>query len=497
MKKMIINNQFIKFSLLLFLVFAKLTVHSQNTSDLGEKKWNKEDCIQPWSENLRYWQFKGEPVMLLGISQTDHLFLLDDLEKQLDEMKAVGANYVRNTMSQREGIELKPYRLLPNKKFDMDHWNEDYWRRFQDMLQWTFERDIIVQIEVWDRFDYSNKYWQHSPWRPGNNINYTYQQSGFAESYDEHPSHDKQPFFHTIPGMEMYLEKYDIIRHYQEKFVSKMLSYSLNYGHVLYCMNNETSTPAEWGQYWIKFIKDKAVEKGMKVCTTDMFDDAFDADKAIHTPIIFRDPEHYVFADISQVNSRIYNDVHWEKLKLLISLVNQHPRPSNHVKIYGGGFTIWGTGALEDQIERFWRDLLGGSAAVRFHRPGPTEGDAITYYRSGSIKAARILENQIKFWDVTPHMELLQNRESNEAYLAAKPGEKYVLYFTYGGSVDLDLSAAKGTFEITWISISEGITTRTTSAQVYKRTEKTIDGGSIVTVSAPYKGGWIAGIVKR
>ena len=65
--------------------------------------------------------------MLLGGSNTDHLFLLDDLKDHLDEMKAVGANYVRNTMSQREAADLKPYKLLPEGKFDLEQWNEDYW----------------------------------------------------------------------------------------------------------------------------------------------------------------------------------------------------------------------------------------------------------------------------------------------------------------------------------------------------------------------------------
>ena len=61
------------------------------------------DRIKPYAENPRYWQYKGKPVMLLGGSKTDHIFLLDDLKTHLDEMQAVGANYVLNTMSQREG----------------------------------------------------------------------------------------------------------------------------------------------------------------------------------------------------------------------------------------------------------------------------------------------------------------------------------------------------------------------------------------------------------
>jgi hypothetical protein len=259
-------------------------------------------------------------------------------------------------------------------------------------------------------------------------------------------------------------------------------------------MDNETSTPARWGQYWIGFIKDKAAEKGGTVCTTDMFDDAFKAGQAEHTPIIFRDVEHYMFADISQVNSRNFDQAHWDSLQWLLAQVNKHPRPCNHTKIYGSGYYSFGTGGPEDGVERFWRNILGGSASARFHRPDA--GNGLNDFAKGAIKAARILESKIKFWEITPHMELLSDRESNEAYLAASPGESYALYFTDGGSVTLDLSAAPGSFDVTWISVSSGVTTRT-SAGRHRLMDKTIQGGGPVKLSAPYKGGWVAAIVKN
>ena len=473
---------------------APVVLESAGVSRLSDKDKNT-DCIQPYVKNPRYWQYNGKPVMLLGGSKTDHIFLLDDLKTHLDEIQAVGANYVRNTMSQREGKDLKPHKLLSDGKFDLDQWNQEYWKRFQNMLTWTAEREIIVQIEVWDRFDYSTLNWETSPWNPGNNVNYTYEQTGFASEYPQHSARDLQPFFHSIKGMTRYSKKLDVIRRHQEAFVAKMLSYSLDYGHVLYCMDNETSTPAQWGQYWIQFIKAKAAERGVTVCTTDMFDDAFDADKAKHTPIIFNDAEHYMFADISQVNSRNYDQTHWERLQWLLRQVNRHPRPSNHTKIYGSGYKSFGTGGPEDGVERFWRNILGGSASARFHRPD--SGNGLNDLAKGSIKAARILESLIKFWDITPQMGLLSDRESNEAYLAAKPGERYALYFTNGGSVGLDLSGVTGPFDVTWISVSMGVRTRTSAAGGYRLMKKTIEGDGVVTISAPYKGGWVAAIVKK
>jgi hypothetical protein len=69
--------------------------------------------------------------------------------------------------------------------------------------------------------------------------------------------------------------------------------------------------------------------------------------------------------------------------------------------------------------------------------------------RHGADNVPHRADGQIKFWDITPQMDLLSERERNEAYLAARPGEYYALYFTNGGSVDLDLSGAKGSFDVT------------------------------------------------
>lgn len=119
--------------------------------------------IQPWTSNPRYWQYKGQPVLLLGGSKDDNLFQIPDLKAHLDEILAPGGNYIRNTMSDRAdlGFEVYPFGHLPDGKYDLDEWNEEYWRRFENLLRWTAERDIIVQIEVWDRFDYSTKNWPH------------------------------------------------------------------------------------------------------------------------------------------------------------------------------------------------------------------------------------------------------------------------------------------------------------------------------------------------
>lgn len=477
----------VTYSILLTLVFSA-----------GQNAWcqaSQGDSIRPYVENPRYWQYRAKPVMLLGGSNDDNLFQWPspDLERHLDAMQAVGANYVRNTMSDRQdkGFELYPFKRLDNGKYDLDQWNDAYWKRFERFLAETSQRDIFVQIEVWDRFDYSQGNWVGHPYNPKNNLNYTPQESTLAATYPEPAYRNKQPFFFSTPQQR----SIKAVLKYQERFVRKLLSYSLRHGHVLYCMNNETSAEPEWGQHWIGLIKAQAAEKGVTVFVTDMFDDAFEGPRAKHTARIFPDNEHYMFADISQVNSRNFDQTHWDRLQWLLGQVDTHPRPSNHTKIYGSGYYGFGTGGPEDGVERFWRNILAGSASSRFHRPDA--GNGFNDYAQASIRAARILEGLIKFWDVTPHMELLSERHSNEAYLAAQPGRYYALYFTNGGSVKLDLSPALGPFEVTWISVSMGTTTRTYETGRHRQMPKTIQGGRVVTLSAPYKGGWVAALVKK
>jgi hypothetical protein len=138
--------------------------------------------LQPYEKNPWYWQYKNTPVLLLGGSKDDNLFQLPDLVPHLDAMATAGANYVRNTMSDRNdgGFEVYPFKRLDNGKYDLAQWNDEYWRRFAEFLRLTHERGIIVQIEVWDRFDYSMKNWPPHPYNPANNVNYTHQESGLA-----------------------------------------------------------------------------------------------------------------------------------------------------------------------------------------------------------------------------------------------------------------------------------------------------------------------------
>ncbi len=419
--------------------------------------------------------------MLVGASKDDNLFQLPDLQAHLDSLAAIGGNYIRNTMSSRldKGWEVYRFKQLEHGQYDLNTWNDDYWTRFENLLTWTHERDIIVQIEVWDRFDYSRENWLPCPWNPANNINYTFEQSGFAEEYPKHPSSDVQPFFHSIPGMDDYNPKYDTFRLYQEKYVDKLLSYSLEFPNVLYCMNNETSTSEKWGQYWIHHIREKAAERGVDVYATDMFDDFWRGEESENIELVYNTPDIYDFIDISQVNSRNFGQTHWDRLRWLHERGQEHPRPLNNTKIYGGNESSWGSGTNNDGIERMLRHVLGGSAAVRHHRP--PSGCGLNAKAQASIKAIRKMETLIKAWELSPANHRLTNRDENEAYLAVAE-TSLMVYFTNGGAVDVILPDKKSNATLTWISVTTGDWGSTAKVNV----------DNSLPLTAPSDGGWLA-----
>ena len=430
----------------------------------------KDAHIKPWSENPRYWQYKGQPVLLLGGSNDDNLFqwTSDMLIPHLDSMVTIGANYVRNTMSDRPdtGFEIKAFKLLESGKYDLNLWNDEYWQRFEFFLEETYTRDIIVQIEVWDRFDHSTHRWETNPYNPLNNINYSMNESGLDSIYPVSATRNLQPFFFTVPE----LNNNQLLLKFQEAFVKKMLSISLEYNHVLYCMDNETSGAEEWSAYWAEFIRENSGNKDIYL--TEMWD-KWDVKDTVHNRT-YDKPERYEFIDISQ-NSHNTGRVNWDNAQYVFSYTAKQPRPINSTKIYGRDDGIWVNRGIntEHAIQTFCRNITGGFASSRFHRP--PAGLGLSEPSINCIRTIRSIEEKVKLWDINPMMHLLEGADDNQAYLAAKDGEKYLVYFPEGARVRLDLKKHRVPFQLQWISTDSGSWSNAVL----------INGGDMITLEPP------------
>ncbi len=447
--------------------------------------------IQPYFENPYYWQYKGEPVLLLGGSREDNLFNHPDgLEEHLDTLKACGGNYIRNTMSSRNPGNPWAFKKLENGFYDLEQWNPEFWKRFENLLKLAHERDILVQIEIWDPWDYfkteaplgygpDNVGWESCPFNPALNINYTADESGLAEEIDYYSGSKPSGhlFFHTPPG----LKDIPLIRKYQEAFVDKLVSISMEYPNVLYCMDNEIGEPPEWGQYWATFIRERADKAGKRVFLTDMRRNSnFQSDEQI---ALLHDREHYDFFEISQNNAN-NGQKHYDHIIHIRSQVKENPIPINNVKIYGGEIGSWTT-SVEEGTRRFWRNIFGGCASSRFHRPGPSPdffAIGLSDLAQTHIRSMRMLTDEITLISCEPNNDLLSGRESNEAYCLANPGKQYAIYFPNGGEVELDVSDAKSELTLKWLNILKSEWSG----------EESVSNGDSLALKAPGKGHWAA-----
>jgi hypothetical protein len=455
------------------LTAAMLWASSMVLADNGDR-------IQPYSENPFYWQYRGEPVLLLGGSDDDNLFQwpVKRLSAQLDTLVACGGNYVRNTMSDRDEGNVYAF-ARAGDRYDLDTWNEAYWQGLETFLRLAAERDVIVQIELWDMWDLTRDNWARHPFSPLNNVNYTAAESGLLPEVPFNPAEEptKHNFFHTVPNLE---NNRRVLR-YQEAFVDRVLEVSLPFPNVLYCINNESGEPPEWSRYWAKRVHRRAKERGVSAQVTDMRRQE-DITHATHRTV-YDDTEVYTFADVSQNTGNQIRDheLQYRRLLEVRQYLASAPRPINNVKIYR---------ADDRALQIFWRNLFAGCAATRFHRPYPASsngGWGLTPTAQTTFGSARMLMDRFDLFASEPRNDLLSERSSNEAYCLAKAGKQYAVYFPNGGQVNLDVSDASGSLEIRWLDIGESAW----------QEPQTVTADSTLELETPDKGHWTALVLAR
>ncbi|MCC5829327.1 MAG: hypothetical protein JJU36_07750 [Phycisphaeraceae bacterium] len=396
--------------------------------------------------NSFYWRIDGRPRLLLGGSIEDNLFQIPDLEEHLDLLVSVGGDYVRGTISSRDEGNVWPHaRTDPDGLYDLNRFDPEYWRRFDRFIDLTEARKIVVQIEIWDRFDYARQPWEENPFNPRNNINYTAEGSGLKMRITSHPGLRENAFFRSIPACE----DRPVLLKYQKALVDRILQTSLGRPYVLFCISNETNEPPAWSTFWADYLHQKAGERGVPLHLTEMWD-PHDLADPVHEAT-WKDPQRYTFCDISQNNHRPAHD-HWSKAVGFRKKILKEgpPRPINSVKVYGSNAYRYGT--TRDAIERFWRNIFAGLAAVRFHRP-PT-GLGLGDLAQAHIRSARMFTDRMNhLFAAEPTIDVLANRSYNEAYALACPGREYAVFFPDGGDVMLDVEP--GRYEVHWMKLSE------------------------------------------
>lgn len=496
------TNGFLRCQNVMTLLIVAIIAIAISVADL------KAQSIIPYAKNPKYWQFKGKPLMLLGANKTDSPYLLPDQRSYYDSLAMTGGNFTRFVVKQRlmPGlVELFPFKKLENDKYDLDQWDDEYWQRFEDGIKMTRDRNIILQMELWDRFDVgSETHYNISPWRPQNNITYTDQESGLPNEWKGGDAViDKHPFFASLPS----LDNNTFLLKLQEKYVDKVLSITVKYDHILYVITNESTLNLEWSEHWAQYIQKKADSANKRVLISEMpwtINEKFPFD---WQQTSLKDPNKWISHVINRTDLYSFcafqfqpilksGQDHYDRIVEVYNEVQNYaggPRPVNAVKIFARDKIIFG-GSESNAQTRFWRPLMAGWAAVSLHRTYPDSG-YLGFSENGqkNLSAARKFCDAIMPWGCTPRQDLLLSRESDEAYLLANPGKAYGVYFPSSGMVELNMTdISKSNYYIQWISIETG--------DFYGDTEQVKSRKSKISIQTPDSGsnaGWAAVIVQN
>jgi hypothetical protein len=413
-----------------------------------------DDGIRPYSVNPYYWQYQGRPIMLIGGSDKDNLWQWTgtQLTEHLDLMRSVGGNYVRNTMSDRNEGDLFAAKPLDDGRYDLDQWNDAYWERLRFFLEETRKREIIVQLTLWDWFDLSGagvygRFAIH-PLNPDSNINWepgTIKNAG--DYYGGSLRNKNQP-----------------VLDYQHRYIDKLMSITLGYDHVLYNINNESGLGAEWENYWAIYIKAAAERAGKEIHVTSM---QFAPGTSVRHVMTYHDI--YSFAEVSQNNQDALGAVgrrHWENLlywREMIGAGKKGPMPVNNVKVYGQGVGAnTAAGTEKEAIERFWRNIFGGAASTRFHRPAMREGGqwgwgiGLSEPAQRTLRAVSMFLEEFDLFAASPYRGVETAGRSIDAdYCLANMGKEYAIYFPSGrATVHLDPWVYVKKVSVRWLDIA-------------------------------------------
>lgn len=493
-------------------------------SDFEEPEGDTEP-LKIYSTNPWYWEYDGQPVLLLGGSYEDNMFqfpnwyyghstpglsqgLVDwTLEEHLDNLVDCGGNYIRCSLSSRNYGNRFPYlktsgtpgdNYTQSDTYDLDQWDTEFWNRLDNFLSMCQERNIIAQIEFFDRFDvgtaqalntYSdivgnqNPGWEDHPWNPDRNSNYTEATSGLPNEANRPAEGWKHPIWHCVPALSSgeYAPE-PIVLTVLQNFVDKVLQHTFEFDNVLYCIQNEFDWPGlTFGAYWMQYINDKASAADKLIYVTDMPNEQ-DWDGSDQVAV--RRSTSYPFYDYSQ-NNHNTGETHYSNfISARADIANPGTatdiKPITNVKIYGGSTF----GGVQEAKERFWRGIFAGISAVRFHRPAYNEyyyGIALNSDARNHIKSARILTEQINIFESEPDNSLLSSRSTNEAFCLTKKGEFYAVYFPSSGSVVLDISDAPGNLSLKWLDVEDKTMGSSTTVS-----------GSSVTLTTPENKHYVA-----
>lgn len=423
--------------------------------------------------NLHYLLYKGEPTVLVTSAEHYGAVLNTDFdfEKYLQTMHKEGMNYTRiftgsyveipgsfniknNTLAPAVGSFLTPWKRVveaglykSEKKFDLNEWNPEYFKRLKSFIMLANELDIIVEVTFFCS-TYQDASWERHPFNPGNNIN------GIPANLNRKKSNT--------------LENGNLIG-FQKKMVKKIVTELNDFDNVFYEIQNEpwsddpqkvmrtlrTLEPQPGQGDWYKWAE-KASEASLewqKVIAQVVVDSENELPK-----------KHLIAQNYTNFKHSI------EKVDPNISILNFHyVWPEAVWMNYGWNrpinFDESGFAGSSDTtyLRQAWQFMLAGGAIFNNldysffvgKEDGTGEntapGGGSTKFRKQLVYLRGFIES-LNFIKMKPDFSVVYHSPGVQSQCISEPGKQYAMVFTGVSSDWVKLELPKGKYSFQFIS---------------------------------------------
>lgn len=432
-------------------------------------------------KNPHYFLYQGKPVVFVTSGEHygsvlngdfDYSRYLAALTKDgLNFTRIFGGSYVevpeksfgiaRNDLAPAPGRFIAPWARSDTpgyagggNKFDLEHWNDEYFKRFHDFLADASTRGIVVEISLFSSH-YGDAQWALSPFNSTNNVNNT--------------SEIDWKKLHT-------LENGNILS-YQERYVRKLVHEANGFDNVIFEIQNEpwSDRPASTGPVGV--VNNMLFPAAVRDRFPNVSETADELSLAWQTKVV----EWITSEESSLPNKHLIaqneSNFRFPVRDLIpgVSIVNFHyAYPEAATWNYGLDKPIscdeTGFMGREDNLylRQAWNFMLSGGgifdALDYSFSPGHEDGnDDEPNGPGGGSETLRqqlhILRQFLQSFDLEnlhSDPKAVKHSSGTVARVLSDAGREYAIYFDGSGPADVALDLPAGNYSVEWIEVKTG-----------------------------------------
>ncbi len=308
-----------------------------------------------------------------------------------------------------------------NPKFDLHHFNEDYFKRLRSRVAAAGERGIYVSIMLFEGWgmQFVPDAWRTHPFHPANSIN------GFHADSD-----------HDGRALEIYTLTNQEVTVVQEAYVRKVIDTVNDLDNVLYEISNENPPlSTHWQYHFIRFIHDyeRTKSKQHPVGMTFQY-------RAGQNQTLFDSPADWISPNPDAPSDFSYRT---------------NPPPADGRKvILTDTDHLWGIGGDPDWV---WKSFLRGLNPLFMD---PYDNNVLSRGSEAQWERVRQTLGQARSWADKINLAAMVPKRglASSHYCLAEPGHEYLVYLPKGREVSVEISDLAKPLMSEWFNPGSGAT---------------------------------------